>query len=225
MYKNRALIAIALLLPGVASAATPLSAPPAAPLASSFPGPLWALVAPQGGTASVSRNHLFLNVPGGQNHDALHAANQAVRLVQPIGNVDFDVSLKLDSAAVAKDADTSQGLMVLADDRNFLTLSVSTNGTSITLSGQAVQQGAATTWFENTEFAEYQNPLYLRLRRSGTTYTAYYSVDGAVWTAAGSCDNGQAVTLIGPYAGNYNPNPSRAAAVVMAVNWFHVIAR
>ena len=86
-----------------------------------------------------------------------------MRLVQPIGNVDFDVSLKLDSAAVAKDADTSQGLMVLADDRNFVTLSVSTNGTSITLSGQAVQQGAATTWFENTEFAEYQNPLYLRL--------------------------------------------------------------
>jgi hypothetical protein len=42
------------------------------------------------GPATVSNQHLFLNVPGGSNHDALNPPNQAVRVVQPIGNLDFD---------------------------------------------------------------------------------------------------------------------------------------
>ena len=60
-------------------------------MSSSFPGPLWEVVAPMGGTAAVSNQHLFLNVPGGSNHDTLHPSNQAVRVVQPIGDQSFDV--------------------------------------------------------------------------------------------------------------------------------------
>src|SRR5271154_2054986 len=92
---------------------------PGAPLASSFPGPLWEVVTPNGGTASVANAHLTLTVPGGSNHDALLPSNQAVRVVQPIGNEDFDISIKIDSPIVATAVGTSQGLMVLADDQNF----------------------------------------------------------------------------------------------------------
>ena len=110
-------------------------------MSSSFPGPLWEVVAPQGGTASVSNQHLFLNVPGGSNHDALHPSNQAVRVVQPIGDQSFDVSIKIDSPVVATDAGTSQGLMVLADDENFITFALVTNGTNLGLSVQTVTEG------------------------------------------------------------------------------------
>src|SRR6266851_3887448 len=81
------------------------AAEPGAPVASSFPGPLWAVVAPNGGTASAE--------------NALLTSNQTVRVVQPIGNEDFDVSIKIDSPIVATAVGTSQGLMVLADDQNF----------------------------------------------------------------------------------------------------------
>ena len=195
----------------------------AAPLASSFPGPLWDVVAPQGGTATVSNQHLFLNVPGGSNHDALIPSNQAVRVMQPIGNLDFDVCIKIDSAILATDQNTSRGLMVLADDENFITFAMMTNGTHLGLSVHIVSGGVAATVFEEVNFNEYQNPMYLRLARTGVTYIAYYSVDGVVWVQAASFADTRVPTLIGPFASNYNPTPSRAVPVVMAIHWFNIM--
>jgi hypothetical protein len=194
-----------------------------APLSSSFPGPLWEVVAPQGGTASVANAHLTLNVPGGSNHDALVPSNQAVRVVQPIGNNDFDVSIKIDSPIVATDAGTSQGLMVLIDDRDFITFGLVTDGTNISLKAHKVSGGVAATVFDVASFNEYHNPICLRLNRTGSSYTAYYSVDGVVWTQATSFPDTRVPTSIGPFAGNYNNNPAKAVPVVMAINWFDVL--
>ena len=107
-------------------------------------------------------------------------------MVQPIGNQNFDVSIKIDSPIVATDVGTSQGLMVLADDQNFITFALVTNGTNLALSVQTVTDGAAATVFEEASFNEYQNPICLRLARTGVAYIAYYSVDGVVWTQAAS---------------------------------------
>jgi hypothetical protein len=207
MYRNRSkyLFAIiySLAMVAVAQSAAangPIPAVPGAPLASSFPGPLWEVVAPRGGTAAVSNQHLFLNVPGGSNH-ALIPSNQAVRVVQPVGNQDFDVSIKIDSPILATDESTSRGLMVLADDENFITFALITNGTHLGLSVHT----------------------YLRISRTGVAYLAYYSVDGVVWTRAASFADTSVPNFIGPFASNYNPNPSRAVPVVMAINWFNIL--
>lgn len=196
---------------------------PGAPMASSFPGPLWAVVAPEGGTASVENAHLTLTVPGGSNHDALLPSNQAVRVVQPIGNEDFDVSIKIDSPVVATAVGTSQGLMLLADDENFITFALVTDGTNISLTAHKVSGGVATTVFNVPSFNEYHNPMCLRLTRAGSTYTAYYSVDAVVWTQAASFADNSVPTLIGPFAGNYSRTPANAVPVVMAINWFDVL--
>jgi hypothetical protein len=229
MYRNRArylrvLVSLIAIIPAVHStdASTPVAAAPGAPLTSSFPGPFWDVVAPQGGTAAVSNAHLFLNVPGGSNHDALHPPNQAVRVVQPIGNENFDVSIKIDSPAVAAKADTSQGLMLLADEKDFITFAVVTDGTHVSLNAHTVTNGAATTVFDDGDFTEYQNPVYLRITRAGITYTASYSIDGVIWTQVPSFTYKAVPTSIGPFAGNYNPMPAKALPVVMSVNWFSV---
>jgi hypothetical protein len=230
MYRNKsqslcAIFCSLVILTAVpsASAAGPIPAAPAAPLASSFPGPLWEVVAPRGGTAAVSNQHLFLNVPGGSNHDALHVSNQALRVVQPIGDQNFDVSIKIDSPIVATDAGTSQGLMVLADSENFIVFALVTNGTNLGLTVQAVSNGVAATLFDEASFNEYENPMCLRLSRAGASYIAYYSVDGVVWRQAASFTNTRVPKLVGPFAGNYNPTPSRAVPVVMAINWFNIL--
>jgi hypothetical protein len=194
-----------------------------APLASSFPGPLWELVTPNGGTASVAKAHLTLNVPGGSNHDALKPSNQAVRVMQPIGNYDFDVSIKIDSPIVATDAGTSQGLMVLVDNLDYITFALVTDGTNISLTAHTVSAGVAATVFDDVSFNEYHNPICLRLKRTGSSYTAYYSVDEVVWTQAISFTDIGVPTSVGPFAGNYNNNPTKAVPVVMAINWFDVL--
>ena len=205
-----------------AYAVSPASVP-GAPLSSSFPGPLWAVVAPAGGTASVANAHLTLNVPGGSNHDALLPANQAVRVVQPIGNDDFDVAIKIDSPVVAANATTNQGLMVLTDDKNFITFALATDGTNISLTADTVTGGVAAKVLNQASFSEYHNPMYLRLSRSHSTYIAYYSVDGAVWTLAANFVDPSVPTLIGPFAGNYNSTPAKAVAVVVTINWFSIL--
>jgi hypothetical protein len=230
MYRNRshyllAIISSLAMVAAAQSASANRAVPgvPGAPLSSSFPGPLWEVIAPRGGTAAVSNQHLFLDVPGGSNHDALIPSNHAVRVVQPIGNQDFDVSIEIDSPVLATDQNTSRGLMVLADDENFITFALVTNGTNLGLSVHTVSDGAAATVFDEVSFNEYQNPMYLRLNRTGVAYIAYYSVDGVVWVQAATFTDNKVPSFVGPFAGNYNPTPTRAVPVVMAIHWFNVL--
>jgi hypothetical protein len=201
----------------------PAPAAPKAPLSSSFAGPLWEVVAPNGGRASVSNEHLYLTIPGGSNHDTLLPSNQALRVVQPIGDQDFDVSIKIDTPVVATDEGTSRGLMVVIDSREFITFALVTDGTNLGLRVQSVSGANATTVLHITSFNEYRNPMYLRMTRSGVAYIAYYSVDGVVWSQAATFNDARVPTSIGPFAANYNGNPARAVPVAVAINWFNVL--
>jgi len=202
--------------------AGPVPAAPGAAVPDTFLGPFWKLVTPAGGSASISNSHLFIGVPGGANHDLLNPSNQAVRLVQAIGNDDFDIAVKIDSPLVATDGNASQGLIVLSDDEDFLTFALTTDGSKIGLNAGIVARGVATTVLEDTDFSQYQNPMYLRLTKAGTAYVALYSVDGVNWLQAASFTDASIPTSVGLFAGNYSSTPANAAPVVMSVNWFDV---
>jgi Fn3 associated/Bacterial Ig-like domain (group 2) len=205
----------------VAGGPVPQGPGPAQPDA--FLGPFWKVVSPAGGSASISNSHLFIGVPGGTNHDTVLPSNQAVRVVQSIGNGNFDVAIKIDSPLYAGDSGTSQGIMVVSDDLNFLTFALVTDGTEIGLTAQMVTGGgAATSMLDDSSFSQYQNPMYLRLSKTGSAYVAYYSVDGENWTQAVSFTDTAPTTAIGPFASNYNSNPANTVPVVMSTNWFDV---
>ncbi len=201
----------------------PVPASPGPPQPDAFAGPFWSLVTPAGGSASISNSHLFIGVPGGSNHDPLQSTNQAVRVVQAIGSEDFDVAIKIDSPLFATDANTSQGLMVLSDNTDFVTFALTTDGTKIGLNAHSVTRGVATALLEDTDFSQYQNPMYLRLTKTGSAYVALYSIDGVNWSQAASFTDTKANTCIGPFASNYNDTSANAVPVVMSVNWFDVL--
>jgi hypothetical protein len=46
---------------------------------------------------SVTNGHAALSVPGGANHDPFLGGNQSARTMQPISDVDLDVTVKFDS--------------------------------------------------------------------------------------------------------------------------------
>jgi hypothetical protein len=146
-----------------------------------------------------------------------------VRVVQSIGKEDFDVAVKIDSPLVASDGNTSQGVMVLSGNANFITFALTTDGTRIGLSARMVSGGVATTLLNDTDFSQYQNPMYLRLTKTGSAFVALYSVDGTNWTQAASFNDAATFTSIGPFASNYNDTPANALPVVMSVNWFDVL--
>jgi Bacterial Ig-like domain (group 2)/Fn3 associated len=205
-----------------AASTGPVPAAPGTALPDGFVGPFWRLQIQVDGSASISNSHLFLGVPPGANHDPLQSSNQAVRVVQEIGNQNFDVSMKIDSPLIAADADTGEGIMVLADNEDFVTFALTTDGNNVGLSVHTVIRGVAATMLEDTDFSQYQNPMYLRLSRTGSAYVAQYSVDGVSWAQAASFTYLTPATAIGPYASNFNANPAKAVPVVMSVNWFDV---
>ena len=134
----------------------------------------------------------------------------------------FDVAIKIDSPLYATDQSTSQGLMVLSDSQHFITFALATDGSKIGLSAHTVAGGAASTVFEDSDFSQYQNPMYLRLTKNGNAYVAMYSPDGVNWTQTASFTDNTPTTAIGPFAGNSNDTPANAVPVVMSVNWFDV---
>ena len=80
----------------------------------------------------------------------------------------------------------------------------------------------ATTVLDDTDFSQYQNPIYLRVTKAGSAYVVFYSVDGASWTQAAGFTDTAAPTSVGLFASNYNDTPANAVPVVMSVNWFDV---
>jgi hypothetical protein len=210
-----------LLVTQVTRAATPAPTAPGPPLSSNFPGPFWQIMTPVGGTASASNAHLFLDVPGGSNHDALASGNQAVRAVQPIGNVNFDISIKIDSTIAASAEGTKEGIMVISDANNLITYELAADGTNIHLSAEMVAGGVAKSVLDDASF-QYQSPIFLRLTRAASVYGVYYSTDGTNWISATNFTDSKVPKLIGPFASNYSATPSNAAQVEMSVNWFKV---
>jgi hypothetical protein len=191
------------------------------PLEDDFLGPFWKLLSPVGGWASMSNDHLSLNVPGGSNHDTLGPVNNAVRVMQAIGNYNFDVSIKLDSTLAATNDGTKEGIMVTSDASHFITFALAADGTTVHLSAQTVARGLPTALLDIANFSQYQSPMYLRLSRTGNAYVAYYSTDGTTWVQATGFTYTRMPTSIGLFGSNYNASPVTASPVAMSVDWFH----
>jgi Chitobiase/beta-hexosaminidase C-terminal domain/Beta xylosidase C-terminal Concanavalin A-like domain/FG-GAP-like repeat len=198
-----------------------------APVADDFNGTslntsLWTVVAPVGGSATVSNGHLVIAVPAGSNHDAANPALDALQVVQQIGNTDFDVNLKIDSTLAASAQYSGDGIMVEGDAHNYIRFELGASGSSVQLSANTIAAGTETTAFQLSPFSAYTVPTYLRLNRTGSSYTGYYSADGANWTQAGSfTDTSLIVTGVAPYGWNYQTNPSNAQALTASFDWFH----
>jgi hypothetical protein len=184
-------------------------------------GSLWQLVNPAGGSATIADGHLSLFIPGGSNHDLL-PSNQSVRAMQDISDETFDVSMKISSPISPTNNGTSEGLMVLAENGNFITFALRADGSNIALTAQRVATGVATTLLDLSDFSQYHNPIYLRIVRTGSAYMAFYATDGQNWTQVTSFTDEDPPAQIGPFASNYNSNPADALPVVMSVAAFDI---
>jgi hypothetical protein len=102
-------------------------------------------------------------------------------------------------ACLASDGNTSQGVMVLSGNGNFITFALTTDGTSIGLSARMVAGGVATKVLDDTDFSQYQNPMYLRVTKAGSAFVALYSLDGTNWTQAASFTAVTKFTSIGAW--------------------------
>ena len=184
---------------------------------------VWQVSTPVGGSVAVSNGELVLTVPAGSNHDAEVPALDAVQVIQPIANTNFDVAVKIDSTLVAATKYYGQGLMVEGDAKDYIRFEVEAGGT-LNLSVGTITAGVDTSKVKLSPFSGYAVPTYLRLTRVGNNYTAYWSTNGTTWNQAGTFTDTLVVTGLAPYAWNYSVTASQAPALTATFDWFHNLA-
>ena len=196
-----------------------------APVSDEFTGTslntaVWQVSTPVGGSVSVSNGELVLTVPGGSNHDAAVPALDAVQVIQPISNANFDVAVKIDSTLLAAHPYYGQGLMVEGDAKDYIRFEVSA-GSTVNLGVTTITGGVQSSKLQMSPFSSYPVPTYLRLTRVGNNYTAYWGSDGVNWNQLGTFTDSLVVTGLAPYAWNYTGTPSQAPALTATFDWFH----
>lgn len=156
-------------------------------------GTIWRFVNPLGDAIlTLSGTNAIVYVPGGIKHTFTPTGNFAPRLMQNAPDTDFEAEIKLGSTGSYTYQD--QGLLVQEDDDTYLRFEVIyTSGSRRVFAGY-FDAGVLTTKRDITVPVP---PSYLRVKRTGDTWTFDYSLDGSGWTNATIFNQTLAVTEAG----------------------------
>ena len=179
----------------------------------------WTFVNPVGnGSYSMSGTALLLTAPYGSRHDPSDGgANNSVRVVQSVSDVDFTVEAAFTSIPTA--AYQMEGILVQQDAQNYIRFEISANGSSPHLSAIAITNSIWGSKLDSV-IKPVGSALWLRVRRSGSTWTLFWSPDGVNFNAAVTFAQPLSVSALGPYAGNYGVIATSTPAFTAAVDYF-----
>jgi regulation of enolase protein 1 (concanavalin A-like superfamily) len=173
----------------------------------------WSVTDPQGDSAvtlvgsGTEDARLSLAVPAGTSHDAW-IPNQALRVTEPMTNTDFGAEVKFDS--VPSKRYQSQGVLVQQDANTWVRADYYSDGTNLRFFTSTFAGGTATVRTDVSIPAPSDGSLWLRMGRSGTTWTTSSSTDGSNWTTRATFTATLTASSIGVFAGNASASTSPA---------------
>jgi len=180
---------------------------------------LWALVDP-GGDASIAiigagtgEAYLRMTVPGGASHDAA-GKNRSERVMQAVADADFEVEAKFFSLPAARYQ--MQGLLVQANERNWLRFDVHHDGSTLRVHAATVRNGKLRNKIDQPIDMPVVGSIWLKVRREGRTWLFSYSEDGVQWRDAGRFNHASKVQALGVFAGNHQPRKGHPAPAFTA---------
>ena len=215
-------VAFALVAPGAFTVV--LAQTPGGPVSddfntSSLNTGLWTFVNPVGdATLSLDGSQVLISLPAGEAHDPWTADNSA-RIMQPIANQDFEVVTKMDRPLTA--GKQEHGILVEQAANTFLRFDLRHDGTSPRLFAASIVNGTGTFRIDHA-LPSAGTPFWLKVKRSGNTWTESYSSDGTTFTTAGTFSLTLVAKNIGLFAGN-NANPTTGVipAFTAAFDYFY----
>jgi hypothetical protein len=219
---SKRLTASATGLTAVQSTAFSITQPPSVLRSDDFNAydlaPFWTFVNPFGdvGLAMTGTNTpdagVTMSVPGGISHDASTTGLQAPRIMQAANNTDFEVEGKFLSGVSLRFQ--LQGIIVEQDSLNFLRFDFNSDGSGTRVFASSVVNGVQTQRASFTVAANGVTPLYMRVRRVGSSWSQFYSFNGIAWNPTGTFTHAITVERVGLFAGNVVsalPAPAHAA--------------
>jgi uncharacterized repeat protein (TIGR01451 family) len=185
---------------------------------------LWNFVNPVGdGSFSMTGTDLRLNVPGASNHDPVFGgADNTARVVQSISDLDFAIEVKFDSIPSLQYQ--FEGVLVEQDAANYLRFQFGSTGSILVVNASKILSHSETALLQSTVTAPQGTAsLWMRVQRSGATWTATWSTDGVNYSTLGSFNQALTVTDLALFSGNYNPNQSFSPAFSASIDYIHNI--
>jgi regulation of enolase protein 1 (concanavalin A-like superfamily)/chitodextrinase len=186
---------------------------------------VWRVYDPVGDSSvSVASGRLQLALPAGVSHDlwphaAWGGALRAPRVLRGAGNGDFEIEAKYDSAATQ--TIQGQGLVAQADHDDLVRFDVYSSGGTTKVFAATFVGGQPTVRVNNTIPAG--APLYLRMRRTGSSWTLRYSHTGTSWTTAASFNFSLALSEFGVFA--INAGGTLPPAFTSGVDYFRILSQ
>ena len=151
---------------------------------------------------------LSIAVPGGKKHDIINGVNDAPRIMQNVGDIDFEIEAKFQSPMGSQSQ--MMGVLVQQDINKYIRFDFDSNGVNTLIYAITF---ADATFANRTQIIRTNTrisgspspvPLYMRVKRAGDQWTQSYSTDGINWNTSISFTFGMNVTSVGPFAGNSN---------------------
>ncbi len=159
----------------------------------------WTFVDPVGDASyAMTGTRLELTVPVGVDHSIWTGGNHAARVMQSCADENFEIEVKFESAVNQRYQ--QQGLVIEQDPDNFLRLEFYSDGGNTWLFAARLADAAPTTYLNQAVTGGPQS--FMRVRRSGDTWTLSSSFDGTTWHTAGTFVDPLAVSGVGVYAAN-----------------------
>jgi regulation of enolase protein 1 (concanavalin A-like superfamily) len=180
---------------------------------------IWKMVAPAGGTYKMSGTQLLLTAPAGSNHDpSYNGANNSVRVIQTTGNADFTIESKFDS--IPNSQYQFEGLLVGQDAGNYLRFQFGSTGSILVVGASTITSAVETSVFTPViTLPTGTKSLWMRVSKSGNTWTQTWSADGKTYNNVGSFTQPLTVTSVGPFVGNYNNTASASPAFTSVIDY------
>lgn len=172
----------------------------------------WTYTDPLGdATFYLSGTEVHLTVPKGSEHNIWTNGNFAPRIMQPISGTNFALEAKFTS--LLEKRFQLQGILIEADANNFLRINFQHDGTNVRLLAISFANGNPNVRVD--QLINGNAPLYLRVVRSGASWSLLYSVDGANWLTGNefAFTFNLAATAVGLFAGNAGGNPAHTAVI------------
>ncbi len=161
---------------------------------------------------------LKLIVPGGQSHDVWTLGNKSARIMQNVDNSNFEIETKYLSTVTQEFQ--MQGMLVEADESNFIRTDFYSNGTSIFLFVATFTNGIPLQRANIFVADSHTDPFYLRIKRTGDAWHVKYSLDGSNYSSAVNFDFPLEVSKAGVFAANHASPPENSPANTVLVDYF-----
>jgi hypothetical protein len=185
--------------------------------ATSLNNSLWTLTDPKGdAVVTQTGGHLSIAVPAGISHDLWTGALLAPRILQSAPNSDFTVEAKFDALLSAQYQ--LEGILVQQDNNTLLRFDFLRDNLGVRIFAASIVAGTATA--RNDVRITSGSSFYMRVARSGDSWTQSYSYNGTTWTTAANFIQALTVRNVGLFAGNHGEPVSSSPAFTALVDYF-----